>query len=243
MPAVRVEDEAFSDIRYDVLASACQLADADHARGKMLNLWRQCTAQHRHVLPRSMIVAVLGLNGPVGIVEAGLGEEHPEGIRIRGTEGRIEWLAKLRDNASKGGAAKAAKRLPIGSPEGSPLATQTPANTPAKALPPPCPPTPTLTTTLKLVPSEPAPEAGTKSRRAPEHTLPADWSTDAAHASLAQERGVDLRLEVERFRAHAEANDRRARNWAAAFRQWLLKAQPDRRGAVQTEIRTNYQPL
>ena len=241
MPAVRIEDEAFSDIRYDVLASACQLADADHARGKMLNLWRQCTAQHRHVLPRSMIVAVLGQNGPVGIIEAGLGEEHHEGIRIKGTEGRIEWLAKLRDNAAKGGHAKAAKRQPIGSPEGSPNACQTPAI----ALAPPCPLTPAPTTTLKLVPSGPAQEAGTKAkdRRAPEHSLPANWNTDAAHVALAQERGVDLHLEVERFRAHAEANDRRARNWAAAFRQWLLKAQPDRRGAAQSEIRTNYQPL
>ena len=237
--SVRIEDEAFSDIRYDVLASACHLADADHARGKMLNLWRQCTAQARHVLPRSMIVAVLGQDGPVGIVEAGLGEEHPEGIRIKGTEGRIEWLTKLRENAAKGGAAKAAKRLPFGSPDGS--------QAPAITLPPPCPPTPTPTPTptLKLVPSGPAPEAGTKARdrRAPEHSLPANWNTDAAHALLAQERGVDLHLEVERFRAHAEANDRRARNWAAAFRQWLLKAQPDRRGAAQSEIRTNLQPM
>lgn len=73
--------------------------------------------------------------------------------------------------------------------------------------------------------------------------LPNAWKPDAAHASTARERGVDLHLEVERFRAHAEANDRRARNWGAAFRQWLLKAQPDRRVAAQAEIRTNYQPL
>lgn len=47
-----------------------------------------------------------------------------------------------------------------------------------------------------------------------------------------------LGREVEKFKAHAEANDRRAVNWNAAFTQWLIRSaeyagqnapKPDRR--------------
>lgn len=110
MAAVRIEEEAFSDPRYIVLANACQLADPDHARGKMAVLWRQCTALHSYVLPLSIIRAVLGEKGEAALVESQLGEAVDGGIRMRGTKGRIEWLKKLRKNAKKGGEAKAAKR-------------------------------------------------------------------------------------------------------------------------------------
>jgi hypothetical protein len=100
----------------------------------MAKLWRQCTQQQTHVLDAEMIVAVLGENGPEALVKARLGEVVEGGIRIRGTRGRIEWLAKLRKNARKGGKAKAAKRQTRGNPEGSQEA--------AKSVPPPCPPAP-----------------------------------------------------------------------------------------------------
>jgi len=134
---VRIEDDAFSDVRYDVLATLCQLADADHARGKMAVLWRQCTAQNTYVLSAAVVCAVLGPRGAESIVESGLGEQVDAGIRIRGTRGRIEWLRKLKKNAQKGGRAKAAKRQKVGKREA------------AKSLPPPFPPTPTLTPTQK----------------------------------------------------------------------------------------------
>lgn len=126
--SVRTEDEAFSDVRFEVLATLCQLADADHARGKMQRLWRQCTAIGSYVLPESIVCAVLGSNGATALVESRLGEQVDGGIRIRGTRGRIEWLKKLRKNAQKGGKARAAKRLPIGKQEA------------ASAVPPPGPP-------------------------------------------------------------------------------------------------------
>lgn len=137
--SVRIDDEAFSDERYGVLAALAGLADADHARGKMLRLWRQCTALGAYVLPEAVVVSVLGPEGPSALVESGLGAAVSAGIRIRGTKGRIEWLQKLRKNAVKGGRAKSAKRQPLGSPES--------AKTPAKSLPPPCPPTPVPTPT------------------------------------------------------------------------------------------------
>lgn len=112
--SVRIEDEAFGDLRYDVLAGLCGLSDADHARGKMALLWRQCTALAVYVLPVSIVAAVLGENGASALVESGLGEACDGGIRVRGTRGRIEWLKKLKKAARKGGLARAASRQSVG---------------------------------------------------------------------------------------------------------------------------------
>lgn len=133
MPSVRIEDDAFGDLRYDELAAACGLADADHARGKMARLWRQCTAEKRYVLSRSVIESVLGPRGADALVLARLGEIREDGIRIKGTRGRIEWLEKLRKNGKKGGRPKKTKsetkRFPSGFRELNP-----PALVPAPAL-------------------------------------------------------------------------------------------------------------
>jgi len=149
--SVRIEDEAFSDVRYDVLATLCLLADSDHARGKMAVLWRQCTAQGTYVLPESVVRAVLGANAPCALIESGLGEAVDGGFRIKGTRGRIEWLKKLRKNAQKGGKAKAAKRQTRGKQEA------------AKSLPPPFPPAPA-----------PAPAPANKKRAEPPAQPPLD---------------------------------------------------------------------
>jgi hypothetical protein len=108
--SVRIEDEAFSDRRYDLLARELGLPDADCARGKMAAVWRQCTQQQTHILSVAMVCAVLGENGPRALENSSLGVVTDTGIRICGTKGRIEWLAKLRKNARKGGAATSAKR-------------------------------------------------------------------------------------------------------------------------------------
>lgn len=105
--AVRIEAEAFADERYATLARLAGLADPDHARGKMLRLWRQCTDRCTHTLSVELIASVLGDNGADALVKSDLGERADGGIRIRGTSGRIEWLEKLRKNGRKGGKAKA----------------------------------------------------------------------------------------------------------------------------------------
>lgn len=69
--------------------------------------------------------------------------------------------------------------------------------------------------------------AGRSPRRKPERPLPEDWKPTAKHSALASERRVDLSSEAFRFRAHAEANDRRQRDWNAAFTMWLSKARPE----------------
>ena len=56
--------------------------------------------------------------------------------------------------------------------------------------------------------------------------IPSDWVPTDEHTKLARERRVDLMLEAARFRAHAEANDRKLVRWNAGFNQWLLKAEP-----------------
>ena len=63
-------------------------------------------------------------------------------------------------------------------------------------------------------------------RKAPAKRLPEDWAPTDAHRKKAAELGVDVTLEADRFRLHAEANDRRAVRWDAAFSMWLSKATP-----------------
>jgi hypothetical protein len=117
--AIRVEEKAFSDLRYQRLAHEAGLADADHARGKMLLLWRQCTIENTYCLQEDDIRDVLGERGVEAIVLARLGEPTQYGIRICGTDGRVEWLeeAEESDRRSAGGKARArtAKRNPDGS--------------------------------------------------------------------------------------------------------------------------------
>lgn len=61
-------------------------------------------------------------------------------------------------------------------------------------------------------------------RRKPEKALPSSWKPTQAHADYANKNSLDLSTQASRFRNHAEANDRRQRNWDATFRTWLSKA-------------------
>lgn len=142
MASVRVEGEALSDERYTRLAKVAGLVDADHARGKMIRLWHQCTIEKRYVLPETDVETVLGVSGVAALEAASLGERVSGGVRIRGTRGRIEWLEKLRKNGSKGGRPKGSKtktkREPSGFREPNPLApvlTPAPSEIPDLSLP------------------------------------------------------------------------------------------------------------
>lgn len=63
------------------------------------------------------------------------------------------------------------------------------------------------------------------SRRKPETRLPDDWQPTEQHMQKRRD-GIDVEREAEKFRLHAEANDRRQVSWNAAFSQWLLNARP-----------------
>lgn len=69
--------------------------------------------------------------------------------------------------------------------------------------------------------AEPKPPA---QKKKPATRLPEAWEPTAAHAKKAQELGVDLALEAEKFRNHAEANDRKQASWNAAFSNWLIQS-------------------
>ena len=210
--SVRIEDEAFSDVRYDLLATLCQLADADHARGKMAKLWRQCTAQSAYVLSESLVCAILGGAGAVSLIESGLGERVEAGIRIRGTRGRIEWLKKLRNNAKKGGRAKAAKRQTQGKQEA------------AKSVPPAFPPAPAPAPVKEDQRSASPPAA--RSYSCPDDWQPDGGSATAAAIAKAAARGVDPIAEVEAMRDWSRGAGTKGRkaDWNAAYRNWLRNA-------------------
>lgn len=67
--------------------------------------------------------------------------------------------------------------------------------------------------------------AGDGPRKKPAVRLPASWEPNDAHTKYANDEGIALDFQAERFRTHAEANDRRMVSWDAAFRNWLLKAE------------------
>lgn len=161
--SVRVEDEAFSDRRYERLAMEAGLTDADHARGKMAVLWRQCTIERRYQLDPQDVIAVLGERGVEALVASRLGEVVGDQIRICGTRGRIEWRDKLRKNGLKGGRPKGKRnnqlvstletksepgtRRELNPPAPAPAPIQREEREPGEpgvlALPEPVPPTPT----------------------------------------------------------------------------------------------------
>jgi hypothetical protein len=76
-------------------------------------------------------------------------------------------------------------------------------------------------------------------RRSPETEIPPDFQPTEEHRKYASERGLDVEREVEKFRFHAVANERKVRQWSAAFSQWLTNSEgfsqrrPAGRGSFQ----------
>ena len=63
-------------------------------------------------------------------------------------------------------------------------------------------------------------------KKKPAKPLADDWRPTEDHLKRCRDLGVDPGIELAKFRAHAEANDRRQVSWNAAFTQWLLSARP-----------------
>lgn len=74
--------------------------------------------------------------------------------------------------------------------------------------------------------------AAGKPRKKPAHNLPSSWLPSDDHIARCAGAGIDVTHEADKFRAHADANDRRQVNWNAAFTQWLLNARPTQRANV-----------
>lgn len=78
-------------------------------------------------------------------------------------------------------------------------------------------------------PDDDEPVRGKVSRRKPETAIPVGYPDAAAIAdgqSRIREAGanLDAGVQAERFRNHAEQNDRRCRDWSAAWRNWVVGA-------------------
>lgn len=67
-----------------------------------------------------------------------------------------------------------------------------------------------------------APAAKAATKKKPAIRLSADWEPTDEHRKRCADEGIVIASQVARFKAHAEANDRRQVNWNAAFTQWLL---------------------
>ena len=61
-------------------------------------------------------------------------------------------------------------------------------------------------------------------RRKRASRLPESWQPNEGHVGYADANGIDLDLEADKFRDHAEATDRKLVSWDAAFRNWLRNA-------------------
>lgn len=91
-------------------------------------------------------------------------------------------------------------------------------------------------------PHVPSIEKEEEERRAPrakkpEIPLPGSWVPTAEHYARAKDLGVNVVAESESFRLHAEAHDRRAANWNAAFTMWLKKARPSEAVRTAEQVR------
>jgi len=212
--SVRIEDEAFSDRRYDVLALMLGLPDADCARGKMAALWRQCTQQQTHILRAEMVCSVLGPNGPDALVKSELGVAVEGGIRICGTKGRIEWLARLRKNGKKGGRPR--------KPTGNHLVLRNTESGKPGANPPAPAPAPAPAQIRED--RNPAPPQSNLNQPTRKHRIPPDWQPRDEERQSASEKGLDCDAEASHFRDHHSAKGEPMLDWNAAFRTWLRNA-------------------
>lgn len=77
-------------------------------------------------------------------------------------------------------------------------------------------------------------------RRKPETTIPEGWKPTPRHGELATQYGLDLSSESFAFRAHAVANDRRMRDWDAAFSMWLSKSRQFARTQQASQPRSQW---
>lgn len=107
---VRIDAAAWGDLRFATLARLCGFADAEHALIKCAKIWSWQTEhyteeQPTYVVDTDLVESALGPDGGDHLVRARLADPGPDGLRIRGSLGRIEWLWKTRIAGQRGGEA------------------------------------------------------------------------------------------------------------------------------------------
>lgn len=110
-----IEPEAWTDPRFLLLAKYCGFGPGEAGREvaivRCAKMWAWQTAKYTpdaptYVVDAAIIESFLAVDNAVeAMVKSGLAEELPEGFRIKGSVGKIEWLWKLGENGKKGGEA------------------------------------------------------------------------------------------------------------------------------------------
>lgn len=126
---VRIEGSAWNDLRFVTLARLMGFADGEHALIKVSRIWSWQTDHYTpdaptYIVDVDLVESALGVGGAAALVRARLAEEEPDGLRIRGSEGRIEWLYQRRKASARGGEARkrsaSRSKKPSGLPPGLP---------------------------------------------------------------------------------------------------------------------------
>lgn len=189
------------------------------ARGLWISALSWSCQQQTSSIPRQ-IVAMCGDDGTVAakLVDAGLWDATEDGWAVHDWDDYQSERAKKAAAGKLGGKASGESRRDAKQADEAPEPASREAETAASAEAGPTRPVPTQ--------PNPTPEGKSerRKRRAPEEPLPDGWAPDDTHRSLAVEQGVDCDHEAAKFRDHAAANDRRQRDWDAAFRTWLRRA-------------------
>ena len=110
MARINVEQKALSDPRFAALARLLKLGDTDRAIGRMVRVWNECIERHNYVLPCWVVEAIFDdSSAPAELVTVELAEwVTDDTLRIKGTEGRTDYLGELRNAKVRGGRARAA---------------------------------------------------------------------------------------------------------------------------------------
>lgn len=107
--SVTLEGFAFDDPRLSLLKKRAQLADVDHALGKLARIWRFCYRRGTDTIPAELVATVLpvaALLPPVNLVElveGGNVRVRGVGKRIRAAREREEALERQRQAGREGG--------------------------------------------------------------------------------------------------------------------------------------------
>lgn len=96
---VRIEAEAWTDLRFATLARLLGLADADHALIRTARLWSWQAEHPALSVDADTIESVLGAGGPAAMVRAKLADETPTGYRLRGVSTPSATLSRMRTYA------------------------------------------------------------------------------------------------------------------------------------------------
>jgi len=112
---VTLHHSVWSDVRYQVLARQLGLVDHYAVIGRMAQLWSECTDRQTDTPPMAVVLGCLGISDErqavTALVASDLAQVIGDQIRIKGCQGRIDWIQKKRASGRAGGLAKASSAL------------------------------------------------------------------------------------------------------------------------------------